>query len=137
MTAAIDKQARVLLAKAAEDEAVVHLADVPDGPFRFHVQQAVEKLLKALLSQLSIQYRLSHDLSYLVNLLQTSGEVLPKTVLEFSDLDSFAVFNRYDDIPEFQILDRPAAIETVRILRAHIEARIAALSATPLPSPLQ
>jgi len=37
MTAAIDKQARVLLAKAAEDEAVVHLADVPDGPFRFHV----------------------------------------------------------------------------------------------------
>jgi HEPN domain-containing protein len=137
MTAAIDKQARVLLAKAAEDEAVVHLAGVPDGPFGFHVQQTVEKLLKALLSQLSIQYRLSHDLSYLVNLLQTSGEVLPKTVLEFSELESFAVFNRYDDIPEFQILDRPAAIETIRILRAHIEARMAALSGPPLSAPLQ
>jgi hypothetical protein len=131
MTTAIDKQAQVLLAKAAEDEAVVCLAGVPDGPFGFHVQQAVEKLLKALLSQLSIQYKLSHDLNYLVNLLQTSGEVLPKTVTEFSDLDSFAVFNRYDDIPEFHVLDRQGAIQTVRLVREHVVARIAALSSTP------
>jgi hypothetical protein len=86
---------------------------------------------------LSIEYRLNHDLNYLVNLLKTSGEVLPNTVLEFSELESFAVFNRYDDIPEFQILDRPAAIETIRILRAHIEARMAALTGAPLPPPLQ
>jgi HEPN domain-containing protein len=98
----MDKQAQVLIAKAAEDEAVVHLAAVPDGPFGFHAQQAVEKLLKALLSQLTVQYRYSHDLNYLVNLLQTSGEVLPSTVIAFSQLDSFAVFNRYDEIPEFQ-----------------------------------
>jgi hypothetical protein len=51
-------------------------------------------------------------------------------VIEFSQLDSFAVFNRYDEIPEFHILDRPAAIETLRILREHVVARIAVLSAT-------
>jgi hypothetical protein len=45
MTSAINKQAQVLLAKAAEDETVVYLAGVPDGPFGFHVQQAVEKPL--------------------------------------------------------------------------------------------
>ena len=73
----------------------------------------------------------------MVNLLQTSGEVLPKTVLESSEIESFAIFNRYDDIPEFQILDRPAAIETIRILRARIEARMAALSGPPSPPPLQ
>jgi hypothetical protein len=66
-----------------------------------------------------------------VNLLRASGEVLPDPVIEFSQLDSFAVFNRYDEIPEFHILDRPAAIETLRILREHVVARIAVLSATP------
>jgi len=132
MTKGIDKQAQVLLTKAAEDEAVVHLTAVPDGPFGFHVQQAVEKLLKALLSQLSVPYKYSHDLNYLVRLLQTSGEVLPNTVIAFSQLDSFAVFNRYDEIPEFHILDRAAAIETIRVLREHVVARITALSATPL-----
>jgi hypothetical protein len=63
MTAGIDKQAQVLLVKASEDEAVALLHGVPDGPFGFHVQQAVEKLLKALLSQLSIRYQFSHDLN--------------------------------------------------------------------------
>jgi len=66
-----------------------------------------------------------------------SGEILPKTVVEFSQLDSFAVFNRYDDIPEFHILDRHAAIETIRVLREHVVARIAALSAASQPPPLQ
>jgi hypothetical protein len=66
-----------------------------------------------------------------VKLLQTAGEELPKTVVDFSRLDSFAVFNRYDEIPEFSVLDRPAAIETIRIPREHVVARIAALSATP------
>ena len=70
MTTGVDKQAQILLLQAAEDEAVVFLPGVPDGPFGFHVQQAVEKLLKAMLSQLSVQYRFIHDLNYLVNLLQ-------------------------------------------------------------------
>jgi hypothetical protein len=131
MTAGIDRQADVLLTKAAEDEAVLLLSGVPEGPFGFHVQQAVEKLLKALLSQLSIEYKLIHDLDYLTALLKDAGEVLPDTLVDFSKIGTFAVRNRYDEIPEFQVLDRTAAIETVRLIRKHVVARITALAATP------
>lgn len=128
---AIDKQAQVLLAKAAEDEAVVTLPGVPDGPFGFHVQQAIEKLLKALLSQLSVEYKFTHDLNYLEQQLKAAGEVLPHPLEDLSKIGTFAVINRYDDIPEFHVLNRRAAIDTVRLTRAHVEARISALAATP------
>ena len=39
MTAGIDKQAQILLIKAAEDEAVIVLSGVPEGPFGFHVSK--------------------------------------------------------------------------------------------------
>lgn len=77
MTPGVDKEAELLLVKAAEDEAVL-AADIPDGPFGFHVQQAVEKLLKALLCQRSIKYKRTHDLDYLTQLLEDQGEVIPK-----------------------------------------------------------
>jgi HEPN domain len=131
MTAGIDRQAGVLLTKAAEDEAVLLLSGVPEGPFGFHVQQSVEKLLKALLSQLAIEYKLIHDLDYLTALLKDAGEVLPDTLVDFSKIGTFAVRNRYDEIPEFHVLDRTAAIATVRLIREHVVARITALAATP------
>jgi hypothetical protein len=131
MTAGIDRQAQVLLIKAAEDEAVILLPGIPEGPFGFHVQQAVERLLKALLSQLSIEYKLVHDLDYLAAQLEDAGEVLPDTLADFSNIGTFAVRNRYDEIPEFRVLDHTAAIETVRLIREHVVARIAALSTTP------
>ena len=55
------EQAELFLKKAAEDEALLDIglvsAQVSDGIFGFHAQQAAEKLLKALLS--SKQIRLS------------------------------------------------------------------------------
>jgi hypothetical protein len=127
----IDKQASVLLIKAAEDEAVLTLEGIPDGPFGFHVQQAIEKLLKAFLCQRSIDYRFTHDLNHLANMLRSAGGELPDCCKDFSLIGEYAVTHRYDDIPEFLVLDRPAAIETVRLLREHIVARISALSAVP------
>ena len=88
-------------------------------------------MLKALLSQLSIEYKLNHDLDYLTALLKDAGEVLPDTLVDFSKIGTFAVRNRYDEIPEFHVLDRTAAIETVRLIREHVVARITALAATP------
>jgi len=131
MTLSIDKEAEVLLIKAAEDESVVQLPGIPDGPFGFHIQQAVEKLLKALLCQLAVKYRRSHDLEYLVTLLHDRGETIPTGIVDISQLDSYGVAYRYDAIPEVEILDRAAAIETVRLIREHVVARISALSATP------
>ncbi len=57
--------------------------------------------------------------------------MLPEPLEELTKIGTFAVTNRYDDIPEFHVLDRAAAIETVRLIREHILARIAALSAAP------
>jgi hypothetical protein len=52
-------------------------------------------------------------------------------------LNKFAVVYRYDSIPNLEIPDRPAAIETVRLIREHVVTRIDALSGSPMPPPLQ
>jgi hypothetical protein len=137
MTAGINRQAQVLLVKAAEDESVLRWAEAPDGPFGFHVQQSIEKSFKALLAQLSVEFPRSHDLNQLAALLRAEGEALPATLPDLSEIGAFAVTHRYDDIPEFQVLDRAAAIETVRLIREHVVARIAALSAVPPRPPVQ
>jgi hypothetical protein len=131
MTAGIDRQAQTLLTKAAEDETVLHLNGVPDGPFGFHVQQAIEKLYKDLLCQLGVEFKFTHDLDHLIVLLKTVGETLPDPIVDYSRIGAFAVTHRYDDIPEFFVLDRADATATVRNIREHVTARISALSATP------
>jgi hypothetical protein len=137
MTPGIDKEAEVLLIKAAEDEIAAQLPGIPDGPFGFHIQQTVEKLLKALLCQRAVKYKFVHDIEYLAKLLQDNGEVVPKGAVDIAELERYGVAYRYDTVPEIEILDRTAAIETVRTLREHIVARIAALSQPPRPTPLQ
>ena len=127
----IDKEAQTLLIKAAEDETVALWPGAPDAPFGFHIQQAIEKLLKALLSQLGIEYERTHDLNDLMKQLEDAGETLPQPVVAFSHIEKFAVVHRYGEVPEPLALDRPQALETVRILREHIVGRIATLSAVP------
>jgi hypothetical protein len=131
MTAGIDRQARTLLTKASEDEVVLRLNGVPEGPFGFHVQQAIEKLFKALLCQLEVEYKYTHDLNELVVLLKSAGENPPDALIDFSRIGAFAVAHRYDDIPEFYVLDRAAAIHAVHEIREYVLARIAALSTAP------
>ena len=131
MTQDIDKEAEILLLKAGEDESVSQIPGVPDGPFGFHIQQAVEKLLKALLCQLAVKYKHTHDLEYLLTLVQDRGEALPIGVLDITQLESYGVAYRYDSVPEVTLLDRAAAVETVRLIREHIVARIRALANTP------
>jgi hypothetical protein len=130
-------QAQVLLIKAAEDEAALHAVGNPDAILGFHAQQAVEKLMKALISARSAQFELTHDLTRLVKALQGLSESLPTTPLSLSDLNDFAVGYRYDLLFQHATPTRADLIETVRLIREHVVARIAALSATPWPPPLQ
>jgi hypothetical protein len=131
MSSTIDPWAEKLLLKAADDEASIHLDDLPDGPFGFHAQQAVEKLIKALLSQLGIVFDHTHNISKLAQQLNDAGENLPAVPVPLAELNKFAVVYRYDSIPSLEIPDRPAIIETVRLIREHVTARIASLSETP------
>ena len=120
-----------LLHKAASDEAVLAMVLISDSILGFHAQQAVEKLLKALLMQLLIRYERSHDLEKLCRLLKEGGETLPSTPLSFSNLTNFAVEYRYDFLPDTIVVDRLELAETVRILREFVMRRITALTAQP------
>jgi HEPN domain-containing protein len=97
------KLAKLLLQKAAQDRyAMNHLLDDPLAPNEvvgFHAQQAVEKLVKAVLSQRSVEYQRTHQLQRLVTLLQNAGISYPPELLEAVALTPFAVEFRYDLLP--------------------------------------
>ena len=117
--------------KAASDEAILGLDTISDSIIGFHAQQAVEKPIKALLTQLNIPYELTHSLNRLSILLENHGEYLPATSITLGDLTDFSVEYRYSYLPPAEAQDRKELIETVRILREHIVGRIAALSNAP------
>ncbi len=130
-------QARILLIKAAEDEAALRADSLSDSVLGFHAQQAVEKLMKALLTELSVSYERTHNLDKLYALLQAAGETLPNTPLVLSELEDFAVVYRYDLLFQSSAPDKAELADTVRLIREHVVARITALSAVPEPPPLQ
>jgi hypothetical protein len=80
---------------------------------------------------------LTHNLGRLETALEAAGETLPATPLSLSELNDFAVVYRYDLLFQFAAPDNSDLIETVRLIREHVVARIATLSATPKPPPLQ
>lgn len=130
-------QAQVLLIRASEDESALHSTGNPDAVLGFHAQQEVEKLLKALISARSAPFQSTHNLPRLATAIQKLGEVLPITPVSLSDLNDFAVEYRYDLLFQNATPTVTELIETVRLIREHVVARIAALStASPLP-PLQ
>jgi hypothetical protein len=51
--------------------------------------------------------------------------------LSLSELNDFAVVYRHDLLFQFAAPEKAELIETVRLIREHITARIAALSAKP------
>ncbi len=54
-------QAQLMLRKAAEDRTAIGF-DLPASIFGFHAQQAIEKLLKALIAFRGATYPRTHDL---------------------------------------------------------------------------
>lgn len=98
-------------------------------PFGQHTQAAVEKLLKALLNEHRGSFQRIHDLDHLAGELTKLGESLPAVPTALGSLTEYAMNLRYDDPGNTPPLDRPACIETVRLIRAHVVARIQALNA--------
>jgi HEPN domain-containing protein len=98
-----DEQAKTLRRKAAQDEQAMAILlaapSAPDEAIGFHAQQAVEKLLKALLSHRRIAFRRTHDLTELIDLLAANGVPVPPEIGEVRRLGPYAAAFRYDDIP--------------------------------------
>jgi HEPN domain-containing protein len=124
------EQALLYLKKAVEDEVLLDevLASprVSDTVIGFHCQQAAEKLLKALLSNLMVRFRRTHDLRELMDLLTDSGHTLPEALADLDILTPYAVEFRYEFLAQEQEtpLDRQEARELVRRLHTWVESQI-------------
>jgi HEPN domain-containing protein len=119
------EQARSLLSMAEKDyralcgmeDEEVFSAEI----FGFHVQQAVEKALKAWLCVLGVAFPKTHDLDVLVTLLEEAGQNIPSSFAMLLDFTDFAVAFRYDAFPDLEgEIDRRDCCKQVRSLLDHI-----------------
>jgi HEPN domain-containing protein len=115
------EQVKVLLQKAEIDliaaEELLPSARVADAVIGFHLQQAVEKLLKALLAARDIPYRKTHDIRQLMDLLEDHQVLLPEPLADLDDFTPYAVELRYDDLSyESSRFNRVTAMARVKAL---------------------
>ena len=122
------EQALLLLRKAAQDEAlldeVLASDQVSDEIIGFHCQQAAEKILKALLSDVGVRFRKTHEIGALMALLAQSGHGLPDQFENLDVLTPFGAIYRYEDYDAVVALDLHGARESLRELRAWVETKL-------------
>jgi HEPN domain-containing protein len=128
--------ARVLLARAAEDETLIRKVspdtDIADAIVGFHAQQAVEKLIKAVLAARGVAFMKSHALSYLIGLVEDNEIEAPNELTEADVLSPWAVEFRYEG-DEPPALDRSAALTLVGQVRTWAENEVKAVEQPPQP----
>src|SRR5258705_13962928 len=114
------EQSEMLLRKAAADEALVHKvlgdSEIADEVVGYHCQQAVEKLLKARLVDLGVNYPKTHNVQMLVELLEDQGKHLPADLADLDLLTPYATIYRYEDPPQIGSFDRQIARQLIRRL---------------------
>jgi HEPN domain-containing protein len=116
-----------LLALARGDEqaaSVLETAAMGDALVGFHYQQAVEKLLKALLAEQNVDFPKTHDLVRLLRLARAESYDVPVVEEELARLAPFAVTLRYETVEEAKQLDRPEVQKLVRSLQSWVEAEL-------------
>jgi HEPN domain-containing protein len=127
MSAANNLQVQTLFIKSAEDEATLAFA-VPDSIFEFHAQQAIEKLLKALIAAHGEEFPFTHNLQLLIDQLIVLGETLPTFARPLFSFTKFGVIVRYDVGVPLSATERQEYREIVESLRAFATGRVAMLS---------
>jgi HEPN domain-containing protein len=96
-----------------------------DEIFGFHVQQTVEKSLKAWLAFLGVEYPLKHDLSMLLTLLEKQN-IDVETYWDFVEFNAFAVEFRYGESGISSApLDRSHVLKQVQLLLEAVQKAIA------------
>jgi HEPN domain-containing protein len=109
--------ARLLLQKAHQDltlvQKVIKEEDIADEILGFHVQQSVEKSIKAVLTRLGIQYEYTHDLSLLYQQASDTGANPPASLSAVEAFGPFAVQFRYTLYSDLD-LDREAGSALAR-----------------------
>lgn len=122
------EQAVLLLKKAADDEAllveVFASNKVSDEIFGYHCQQAAEKSLKALLSEIGVVYPRTHNLRFLMDLLADAGHALPEELAELDMLTPYGTLFRYEDLPAELAVARRSLLDMVKALHALADSKI-------------
>ncbi|MEO8233610.1 MAG: HEPN domain-containing protein [Ignavibacteriota bacterium] len=88
-----------------------------DAVFGFHAQQAVEKILKAILTFNGIEYKRTHDLQTLFLQTDDAGVEFSIEIKNLEELTSFAVEFRYDLFIEDETLNRKEIYDTIKELQ--------------------
>lgn len=105
--------AGLLLQKAREDlsaaQALIATEDQADHVIGFHLQQAVEKALKSVLADRAVEIPRTHDLGYLVELMESFDVEMPEAITSSDWLTPWGVLFRYDSNPD--TLDRDKGLE--------------------------
>ena len=94
------EHAGALLAKARDDAGMMltlmAAPDSPDWGVGFHAQQAVEKAIKAVLSDRAVEYPRTHNLALLMKLVRGAGLSSPPDEAEFASLTPYGAPLRYE-----------------------------------------
>jgi HEPN domain-containing protein len=122
--------AELFFRKARQDEFVLDklISDPtsPDEVIGFHAQQAVEKMLKAVLALHAVRLGKIHEIGQLRALLRKNGIAHPSEFDELDRLSPFAADFRYKDLPSGpeHPFDRMWAADSVRRVKAWAEAAV-------------
>ena len=101
-----------------------HIPEYSDT-LAFHCQQATEKYIKCLLEKNSILFKRSHDLRYLLDLLDEVISINKELYEKVMKLNAFGVEIRYPDTKiELTSHDREEAIEIARTFRQFVKQNI-------------
>jgi HEPN domain-containing protein len=101
-----------------------HIPDYSDT-LAFHCQQATEKYIKCLLEKHAISFKKSHDLRYLLDLLDEEISLMPELYEQIMKLNAFGVEIRYPDTRiDLSKKDRDEAIEIAKNFRDFLKKNI-------------
>jgi HEPN domain-containing protein len=120
--------ARAFLDKGMEDQALLNKLvedqDISDYVFGFHVQQALEKYIKAVLAAQETRPTHSHDVGALLDQVREAGSEVPESISEASEWTPYAVTNRYPFFAPGPRIDRRGALELVTQVKEWAEATV-------------
>ena len=113
-----------MLAMAEKDlKALIGMTDVEifdEAIFGFHVQQAVEKSLKAWIAALGMAYPFTHDISRLLTILENQS-IDVESFWDLVEYNAYAVQFRYEAFETLEEpLDRDAVITDIQGLVDHV-----------------
>ena len=133
MPASFPRQYELMYQKGTSDLALATYALAIDDTeidveiIFFHLQQAAEKFLKAMLSFHGVHYEKIHDIRRLIELCQTNSIELPNLTEKLVDLNPFAVEGRYAVIAD-DMYDAQIFIDLLRNIKGYVATRIGKVS---------